>query len=100
MCSAGALRSPTAAVLAGEPWNHNTRAAGLVEDYAIIYADDGLLMWADQVVCMTIEQEAEVRTRLKALGNSHTTVICLSIPDTFVYRDPALIALIKERYTF
>ena len=102
VCSAGLLRSPTAAVvLAGEPWNHNTRAAGLVEDYALIYADDCLLQWADQIVCMTEEQMNEVILRLKLLGKHElTNVICLHIPDNFKYRDPQLIKLIKEKYIY
>ena len=44
VCSAGLLRSPTAAfVLSQEPFGFNTRAAGIAEDFALIVVDDVLL---------------------------------------------------------
>lgn len=93
VCSAGLLRSPTTAVvLSQEPFNFNTRAAGLIEDFALIPVDDVLLAWADEVVCMTKEQETVLKTR------TEKPVICLNIPDSFGYRDPQLMTLIKERY--
>ena len=37
VCSAGCLRSPTAAhILSSDPWNFNTRAAGISLEYAIV----------------------------------------------------------------
>jgi predicted protein tyrosine phosphatase len=53
VCSAGLLRSPTAAVvLSQEPFNYNTRAAGISTDYALVQVDDVLVTWADEIVCM------------------------------------------------
>jgi len=41
VCSAGLLRSPTTAfVLSQEPYNYNTRAAGIVDDYALVPVDE------------------------------------------------------------
>ena len=53
ICSAGLLRSPTAAfVLSQEPYNYNTRAAGLTKEFALIPVDEVLLNWAQEVVCI------------------------------------------------
>jgi predicted protein tyrosine phosphatase len=93
VCSAGLLRSPTAAVvLSGEPFNYNTRSAGIEKSYALIPVDDVLIAWADEIVCMTIAQE-------EALSFiTSKPIICLDIDDDFEYRDPRLVKLIEERY--
>lgn len=93
VCSAGLLRSPTAAlILAQEPYNFNTRAVGLETDFALVPIDDVLLEWADEVVCMTQEQGAT----LKKMGAKNLKI--LNVPDNFAYRDPELIELIKAAY--
>lgn len=95
VCSAGLLRSPTTAVvLSQEPYNFNTRAAGIEEDFALIPVDEVLLGWADEIVCMTPKQEKQ----LKKMANSNTPVICLDISDSYAYRDPELIELIRKNY--
>lgn len=98
VCSAGLLRSPSAAVvLSQEPYNFNTRAAGLEKTFALVPVDRVLLEWADQVVCMTEEQKTVLDGRLLALGKS-TKVIALNIEDSYAYRDPELMKLIREKY--
>jgi len=98
VCSAGLLRSPTASfVLSQDPYNFNTRAAGLEASFALIPVDRVLLEWAQEVVCMTEEQKTTLVTKLMALGKA-TKVIALNIEDSFEYRNPELIQLIKERY--
>lgn len=93
VCSAGILRSPTAAyVLSGEPFNFNTRSAGIMKHYALIPVDKILLHWADEIVCMTKEHEEEL-ARL-----TDKPIRCLNIPDDFAYRDPTLVRMIRERY--
>lgn len=96
VCSAGLLRSPTAAwVLGQEPFGFNTRAAGLSEEYALVLVDKVLIHWADEIVCMNESQSKDI----KAIGTKpNQLVICLGIPDNFSYRDPELIRLITERY--
>lgn len=101
VCSAGCLRSPTAAVvLAMPPFNHNTRAAGLTESYAIIVLDSRLLAWADEFVVMESEMVWQVKDSYKANFDRElqTPIVCLDIPDSFQYRDPELMAMIAERY--
>lgn len=93
VCSAGVLRSPTAAVvLAQEPFNCNTRSAG-IEHYALIPITEVLLFWAQQIVCMTEDQVK----RLRKLTNKE--IFCLDIPDSYEYRNDDLMTLIKNRYT-
>lgn len=101
VCSAGCLRSPTAAVvLAADPFNHNTRAAGLTESYAIIPLDSRLLVWADEFVVMENHMIGGVNGKYKALfdRDCDTPIVCLDIPDRFQYRDPELMKMIADRY--
>lgn len=100
VCSAGLLRSPTAAfVLSNPPFNFNTRAAGLDAEYALIYADDVLLSWADQIVCMEASQRDRLTERLEALGIA-SEVLCLNIPDRFARMDEELQEMIALRYEY
>lgn len=93
VCSAGLLRSPTAAlVLSQAPYNYNTRAAGIDNDHALIIVDEVLLEWAEEIVCMTRDQRRTLENLTKK------TIICLDIPDSFSYRDPKLMKLIKSAY--
>lgn len=95
LCSAGLLRSPTTAlVLSQEPFNYNTRAAGVVSDYALITVDGYLVNWADEVVVMTQEHKAVMEE-----SGCDKPIVCLDIPDEFEYRDPKLMKMIAERYT-
>lgn len=97
VCSAGLLRSPTAAFVLANEFGCNTRAAGLSAEYALIPVDDVLLSWADEVVCMSDEQAEIVDRKLVEL-RSGADVISLNIPDNFAYRNPALVELIREAY--
>jgi predicted protein tyrosine phosphatase len=93
VCSAGLLRSPTVAlVLSQKPYSFNTRAVGLSKDYALIVLDNVLLSWADEIVCMTKDQQKELKLM------TSKPIICLNIPDNFQYRNKKLIKLIKTQY--
>lgn len=93
VCSAGLLRSPTAAfVLSKFPFNFNTRAAGMTEEYALIPVDEVLLEWAEEIVCMEKDHELDLKLRTKK------PIICLEIKDTYAFRDPKLIKEIKSKY--
>jgi predicted protein tyrosine phosphatase len=92
VCSAGLLRSPTMAwVLSHEPYNYNTRAAGLTKEYALIPVDDVLLHWADEIL---VAEE----WMLEKLGVEGKPIYSLNLPDRYEYRDPELVKLIKESY--
>lgn len=95
VCSAGLLRSPTAAlVLSQEPYNYNTRAAGLTAEFALVPVDRVLLHWAEEVVCMSQEQAEHLRD----LIGEEKPIVVLNIPDIYGYRDPELIEKIREAY--
>lgn len=102
VCSAGLLRSPTAAyVLSQEPYNFNTRAVGLNEDYALISIDVYTALWADEIICMEKAHEQQLHWLIDKFAwnpKIKDKIITLNIPDKFSYRDPELIKLIKETY--
>ncbi len=93
VCTGGCLRSPTAAeILSQEPFNFNTRSCGLVAEIAIVPLDEGLIEWADEIVCMDEYQAFQL---------SHMTkkpILNLNIGDIYDYRHPELMKLIKENY--
>ena len=104
LCSAGLLRSPTAANVLHSEYGFNTRAAGVTQEYALIPVDSALLYWADEIVCV----EPSVMNRLfdgldetfdeddKEFLRRKITV--LNIPDAFEWNDPKLRNLIVEQY--
>ena len=96
VCSAGLLRSPTAAwVLSNEPYNFNTRAAGLTKEFALVPVDEVLLTWADQIVVMNSEQAEQIRS---LLGDEEKPIVVLGIEDNFKYRDETLVGMIRQSY--
>ena len=99
VCSAGLLRSPTAAkVLQQEPYSFNTRSCG-VEGYALIPLSAPLIEWADAIVCMGKANDHEALVRVHSyFVKRPKPIISLDIPDKFCYSDPELIKLIKERF--
>lgn len=95
LCSAGLLRSPTAAwVLSNPPYNYNTRAAGLTPEYALVPVDEVLLGWADEVVVMESWMADELAEKYGYSG----PLVVLDIRDMYEYRSPELIAEIREGY--
>ena len=97
VCSANMLRSPTIAhVLSAEPYNFNTRSAG-VAGFALIPVTEDLLVWADEVVCADTEHAITIRDKMIQYGLDKP-IVNLNLPDIYEYRNPELIKLIKERY--
>jgi len=98
VCSAGLLRSPTIAwVLSQKPYEYNCRAAGYVNDYALIKVDNVLINWADEIVCADTEHYFFVKDILDELG-LQTRILNLQLPDIYEYRNPKLVKLIREKY--
>ncbi len=99
VCSAGLLRSPTAAlVLSSAPFNFNTRAVGCVSEYALIPVDRVLLSWADEIVCMENSHVTVIQNLMEEY-QVDTKIVLLNILDSFEYRNEELQELIKERYS-
>ncbi len=98
VCSAGILRSPTAAVvLASDPYNYNTRAAGITEDYALIAVDGVLVHWAQEIVCMEDWHAKELERRFE-YDIANTRIVVLNIPDNYKRMQPELVDLIMDAY--
>lgn len=98
VCSAGLLRSPTAAnVLSQPPYNFNTRAAGITAEYALIPVDPVLVDWADEIVVMEPWQGEELVERFPT-ESSGKEIICLNVPDKYPRMNPELVNFIKKAY--
>ena len=107
VCSAGCLRSPTAAhILSSEPWNFNTRCAGTSKEYAIVAVDEALVTWADVILCMDADQVRfvnDMQNKLAAEASEmfeyeYKQVINLEIEDEFTYRDPKLVQIMVDKF--
>jgi len=107
VCSAGCLRSPTAAhILSSEPWNFNTRCAGTSKEYAIVPVTESLVAWADVIVCMDSDQVKFVNEMQNILAKDMTgmyeydykQVLNLEIEDAYDYRNPKLVEIMKEKF--
>lgn len=98
VCSAGILRSATAAhILCGDPWNFNTRNAGTAS-YALIPVTEDLLQWADEIICMEDEHREYVEQKLEEWMLPAKPIVTLDIEDIYEYRDERLIKLISTKY--
>lgn len=94
VCSAGLLRSATAARIYSQ--KHNTRAAGS-SDYALIPVTSDLLLWANEVVFVNQENYEAVTKRFN-LEDFPCLVKVLDIPDRYEHMHPQLIEAFKEQY--
>lgn len=96
VCSAGILRSPTAAHWAAEHKLWNTRSAGCIYgDEAGIPISGALIAWAERIYVME-EMHAEIlESDWGPIEEGKVWV--LGIPDNFEYRNPELIRLLTEK---
>ena len=107
VCSAGCLRSPTAAhILSSEPWNFNTRCAGTSEEYAIVPVTEALVAWADVIVVMDRAQWNYIMAIQNKLAEEsgfmheyeYKAMYNLEIEDDYSYRDPKLVKIMTEKF--
>jgi predicted protein tyrosine phosphatase len=107
VCSAGCLRSPTAAhILSSHPWNFNTRCAGTSSEYAIIPVTEALIVWADVILVMDMQQQCyinDMQNKLAAEADvmfdyEYKQVINLDVPDNYDYRNPKLVEIMTEKF--
>jgi predicted protein tyrosine phosphatase len=86
-------------VLSQEPYNFNTRAAGMSTEFALIPVDEVLLNWADEIVCADYNQFNQLELMQLTTGKKlDKPIYNLNIPDSYAYRDSELVRLVKERY--
>lgn len=100
VCSAGLLRSPTAAwILSNEPFGYNTRAVGASQEYALIPMDEAHVLWADEILCMSAEQSLLAKQLLNNVNpDSITPIHTLDVPDNYGFRDPELVNIMTKMF--
>lgn len=100
VCSAGLLRSPTAARVIAEEWDMNTRAVGCEDSFALIPLSPQLFEWADMIVCMTKEHLAITVKKMEGIRlTKEPSLFCLDIADEFGFMETCLQEAIKERFS-
>ncbi len=107
VCSAGLLRSPTAAYVLAKEYGYNTRAAGVDLGHALIPVDAVLLHWADEIVCMDEDQKFAIHAIQDEFKAKHahlcinlhdTPIYVLNVPDMYARMDPELQKIILQDY--
>jgi predicted protein tyrosine phosphatase len=99
VCSAGLLRSPTAANVLHKEYGYNTRAVGCDLGHALIPITKVLCYWADEIVVMEFHQKQTVEVFLKDMAwSKDKPIICLNVPDEFEYMNTALQKMILTEY--
>jgi len=107
VCSAGCLRSPTAAhILSSDPFNFNTRCAGTSTEYAIVPVTEALIVWADVILVMDEQQQRHINDMQNVLATEasnmfnydYKQVINLDIDDNYGYRDPQLVEIMTKKF--
>ena len=97
VCSAGCLRSPSAANVLHAKYSYNTRSCGLDTAWAIVPFSETLAFWADEIVVMESWQAQEIQHSLDVMGLDRP-VICLNIPDCHDYMSKELVEAIVSSY--
>ena len=97
VCSAGLLRSATAARIYAK--KYNTRAAGSAP-YALIPVSHELLLWADEIVFVSEENylATKIKFDLDEIKARGTIITVLNIPDYFDHMDEDLIRIFEQDY--
>ncbi len=101
VCSAGLLRSPTAASV-GSSMGYNTRSCGSNTTLALIPISQNLILWADFIFFMNNSNEDQVLRYLASHDlNLHDVVmskgICWDIEDIYNYGDDSLVWTIQKK---
>jgi predicted protein tyrosine phosphatase len=94
VCSAGILRSATAARIYAK--KYNTRAAGS-EPYALIPVTSELLLWADIVVFVNEANYRSVAQKFD-LDEIRARYFILDIPDQYEHMHPELIQHFEDQF--
>lgn len=95
VCSAGILRSATAARLYAR--KYNTRAAGSF-GFALIPVTHELLLWADEVVFVNEENYKMIANKFDLDTFEGLSVKVLNIPDEYEHMEAGLIKHFEDQY--
>lgn len=92
VCSAGILRSATAARIYAR--KYNTRCCGSM-GYALIPMSDNLIIWADRIVFLNKENYNYVKDSID-FGDKE--IVVLNIPDKYPHMHPELIKEFENQF--
>lgn len=95
ICSAGLLRSPTAAYVLQNKFGYNTRACGANSEFALIPVDEVLVHWADELVFM---EQAHYDSVSSMYSLTNKNVAILNIPDRYERMNKELQDIILKQY--
>lgn len=99
VCSAGLLRSPTAANVLHTKFGFNTRAVGADKEFALIPLTQALIWWADEIVFVNHDAflllDEEEKDEIESVA---VKVIILNIEDDFDWMDANLRCEILSQY--
>ncbi|CAJ0741495.1 hypothetical protein R16034_02670 [Ralstonia edaphis] len=95
ICSRNRLRSPTAEAVFAKWPNVETDSAGLAPD-ADVQLDADQLDWAEVIFVMERSHQRRLSQRFDARLRGKR-VVCLNIPDDYVFMQPELVALLEKR---
>lgn len=96
VCSAGLLRSPTAASVAAKQ-GYNVRCCGSNPRYALVDLSVNLIMWADHVVFVNVDNYNEAMHNFRetdAYEKLKQKSIIWDIPDIYDYGDKMLVRIL------
>lgn len=95
LCNQNRLRSPTAQRLFAPDPRLEVRSAGVDPDAAVPVTRE-LLEWAELVFVMEKRQRNVVHRRFPDLYRTRR-IVCLYIPDTYEFMEPALLEVLREK---
>lgn len=97
VCTQNRLRSPTAEHVFADWPGVETQSAGLGNEAPNPVSPE-LLAWADLIFVMEQAHRAKLAAKFRPyLGGKR--VVCLEIPDVYVYMDPRLVAVLRRKVT-
>lgn len=100
VCSAGMLRSPTAANVANS-MGFNARSCGSHSNYALIPLSANLIYWAQNIFFVNEENSSKAQEIFKnhpgTLEEMQSKMQVWNIPDEYEYMHPTLVQIVTER---
>jgi predicted protein tyrosine phosphatase len=97
ICRQNRRRSATAERIFAKHPLLDVRSAGTNPD-ALVHVNERMLTWADAIFTMDPAQKCALERQF-AGHPALERLICLQIPDTFIFLDPELVRLLEERAT-
>jgi predicted protein tyrosine phosphatase len=95
ICHLNRMRSATAERLFSKRRDLEVRSAGTAPD-ALVQVNALMLEWADLIFTMD-DTQRQALARMFPAHPALERIICLDIPDDFLFLDPALVKLLEER---